>query len=257
MPPELQPETVDPRLLSLATRQWRDYRRRCPGTYFGEPHPAVSCDEAYEVQRAVAMLRCADGDRVVGYKIGCVGAAVVEQFGMSGPIHGRLFASELRASGADLEAVDFANLAVEAEMAVRIGVAGEIAVEFPIIELHHLVFRASPRTLSELIANNGLHAGVVLAPSASERAPGGWRSDSILALVVNGVPIDSGAPWATAGGASEAVRWLRDSLAQYGCGLSTGDMILTGTSLGLHPVRRGDHVMVTIDGAPVVDCRIV
>jgi hypothetical protein len=47
------------------------------------------------------------------------------------------------------------------EMALRIGDDGQIAVAFPVIELHHSVFRAPRKTLLELVANNGLNAGIV------------------------------------------------------------------------------------------------
>src|SRR6266404_2401086 len=141
-------------LRTLAARQWDDYKQRTPGTYFGEKQPVLSVDQAYAVQMDVARLRCEAGDAVAGYKVGCIGPGVVELFGMSGPIHARLFRSELRASGETLKYDSFANLAIEGEMAVRIGADGAIAAAFPVIELHHFVFRGTSKTLAELIANN-------------------------------------------------------------------------------------------------------
>jgi 2-keto-4-pentenoate hydratase len=55
-----------------------------------------------------------------------------------------------------------ANPAIEGEMALRIGVDGEIAAAFPVIELHQFVFRAPRKTLAELVANNGMNAGAVI-----------------------------------------------------------------------------------------------
>ena len=52
---------------------------------------------------------------------------------------------------------DFAHLAIEGEMAVRIGPDGTITAAFPVIELHHFVFRGARKTLPELVANNGLN----------------------------------------------------------------------------------------------------
>lgn len=72
---------LPPELRALAARQWHDYQKRAPGTYFGEEHPELSLDQAYAVQSEVARLRCEAGDAIAGYKIGCVGPAVVEQFG--------------------------------------------------------------------------------------------------------------------------------------------------------------------------------
>ena len=147
----------------LAARQWHDYQRRTPGTYFGETPGILTLDEAYSVQMEVARLRCAAGDAVAGYKVGCVGPGVIEQFGMNGPIHARLFRSEIRNSGDTLQYSAYANLAIEGEMAVRIGTNGVIEAAFPVIELHHFVFRGPRKTLTELVANNGIHAGAVIS----------------------------------------------------------------------------------------------
>jgi 2-keto-4-pentenoate hydratase len=84
---------------ALARQQWRDYRRMVPGGAFADPGFSLTLDDAYTVQMEVARLRCAAGDAVAGYKIGCIGPGVVMQFGMSGPIHARLFRSEICSGG--------------------------------------------------------------------------------------------------------------------------------------------------------------
>jgi 2-keto-4-pentenoate hydratase len=175
---------------------------------------------------------------------------------MNGPIHGRLLRSELRASGDTLEHAAYANLAIEGEMAVRIGAEGTIAAAFPVIELHHFVFRGSPKTLVELVANNGINAGAVV-PHDEKSMPLDRRGAArALTVIGNGSAIDSGELWAMAGGAVEAVRWLRRDLGRHGLSLAPGDLVLTGTPLGLHPVRSGDRVAVLVDGRALVECRI-
>lgn len=131
---------MDPASLrSLARRQWRDYQWGTPGTMFADPDISLTLDEAYQIQMELAGLRCAAGDAVAGYKVGCIGAGVVEQFGMSGPIHARLFRSEIHGSGETLRYRAYANPAIEGEMAFRIGPDGGIAAAFPVIELHQFV----------------------------------------------------------------------------------------------------------------------
>jgi 2-keto-4-pentenoate hydratase len=191
----------------LAARQWHDYQRRTPGTYFGETPGILTLDEAYSVQMEVARLRCAAGDAIAGYKVGCVGPGVVEQFGVSGPIHARLFRSEIRNSGETLQYSAYANLAIEGEMAVRIGTNGVIEAAFPVIELHHFVFRGPRKTLTELVANNGIHAGAVIAGRHTAMTLDDWIAARTLSVIVNGVTIDAGALWAMRGGAAEAIEW--------------------------------------------------
>jgi 2-keto-4-pentenoate hydratase len=243
-------------LKNLAARQWHDYQRRMPGTYFAETQASLTLDEAYAVQMGVARLRCEAGDAVVGYKVGCIGSGVVEQFGMSGPIHARLFRSEIKNSGETLQYNAFSNLAIEGEMAIRIGANGGIEAAFPIIELHHFVFRGPRKTLAELIANNGINAGVVISSRHTTMMLEDWTAARALSVVINGVTIDVGALWAMRGGAAEAVEWLRDDLGRFGATLKPGDLVLAGTPLGLIPLKPGDHVMVLVDDRKYVECRI-
>jgi 2-keto-4-pentenoate hydratase len=242
-------------LTSFAARQWRDYQQRTPGSAFADPALSMTPEEAYAVQMETARLRCAAGDEVAGYKVGCIGAGVVEQFGMSGPIHARLFRSEIRQTGEILRHESFVNPAIEGEMALRIGHNGRIAAAFPVIELHHFVFRAPRKTLAELIANNGINAGIVI-PNVLKATPlESWATARALAVAINGKAIDTGPLWAMAGGPAEASNWLRDDLKHFGETLKAGDIVLAGTPLGLHRVNPGDHVVVSVDGRECVDCR--
>ena len=242
-------------LRSLAGRQWRDYQLGTPGTMFADLETSLTLDEAYKVQMEVASLRCAGGDAIVGYKVGCIGPGVVKQFGMSGPIHARLFRSEIHSAGSTLRYSAYASPAIEGEMAVRIGVDGGIAAAFPVIELHQFVFRAPRKTLAELVANNGINAGAVIPEHLQATSPDEWSNARALSISINGVSVETGALWAMAGGAMEAVDWLRGDLRRFGGALKPGDLVLVGTPLGLHPVQGGDHVVVSIDGKDCVNCR--
>jgi 2-keto-4-pentenoate hydratase/2-oxohepta-3-ene-1,7-dioic acid hydratase in catechol pathway len=59
------------------------------------------------------------------------------------------------------------------------------------------------------------------------------------------------------GGAGEAIEWLRDDLGRFGASLKLGDLVLTGTPLGLNPVKAGDHVIVLVDDREYVECRLI
>jgi len=245
-------------LKALAVQQWRDYQRVSPGESFADPLLALTLQDSYELQMEVARLRCASGDMVAGYKVGCIGPAIKEQFGMSGPIHARLFRSELQRSGDGLRHGAYANLAIEGEMALRIGSDGSIVAAFPVVELHHFVFRGAQKTLVELVANNGINAGAVLPQDDDFLTPlARWSNAETLSVTINGTVVDAGALWAMPGGPVEALDWLRGDLGRFGAAVSPGDLILAGTPLGLYPVKPGDHVVVSVDDQPYVDCHIV
>jgi 2-keto-4-pentenoate hydratase len=247
--------TID--LQDLAHRQLRDYRARQPGARFADPGFVLDLTRAYALQDAVAALRVSGGDRLIGYKVGCTGPGTVQQFGMAGPIRGCLFESEVRQHCDVLTADDFANLAVEGEMAVRIGSDGGITAVFPVIELHHFVFRSLNKTLAELVANNGLNGGIVL-PHA------GWLASQdyvdrrgVLSVRINGRLIASGDLWPMSGGVRASLEWLRDHLTKASLALHPNQLVLAGTPLGLYPVGQGDHIAVQVDDAVGAECTVV
>ena len=244
-------------LAGLAARQWADYRAREPGTCFADPGFTLDLRQAYGLQDAVSALRVGDGDRVIGYKVGCTGPGTITQFGMAGPIRGYLYESEVCWDGAAVDAADFSQLAIEGEMAIRIGEDGGIAAAFPVIELHHFVFRGPRKTLMELVANNGLNGGVVLPMD-------GWLSHGLpaaggarLTVQIGDRCAGSGELWPLPGGAAASVDWLRRHLSEFGLALTPGQIVLSGTPLGLYPVVPGDNVIVFFDSVPAVRCSIV
>ncbi len=241
----------------FAARQLADYRAGRPGTLFAEgDHPHLTLGDAYAVQAQVAALRAAEGEPVAGYKIGCTGPGTREQFGMDGPVRGFLYSSELHPSGAELSHASYANLAVEGEMAVRLGDDTEIMQIFPVIELHNYVFQSKLPNLQELIANNGLHAGVVLPVADGAR----WRGDKplsgVLRVTINGEMVEEGSVSGVPGGPAESVEWLRRHLPEYGLTLHPRQLILTGTPLSLIPVRPGDSLYVTAERLGTVEATV-
>ena len=153
---------LDMTIADLAARQLRDDLQGTPGTYFAEDYLPLTLKEGYGVQAEMARLRSAAGDSVAGYKIGCIGPKIKEAFGMSGPIRGLLYKSELRPSSSTISLSRHLCLAIEGEMAVWIGAESQVLRPLPVIELHNFCFRRRSRIACGLVANNGLNAGVIL-----------------------------------------------------------------------------------------------
>ena len=99
-----------------ASRQLADYDARQPGTVFAEG-VVLDVTQGYELQSAVAQLRCDRGERTIGYKVGCTSPAIRAQLGIDHCVSGRLYDdSEQHSSGAVLSRKGFANLAIEGEL---------------------------------------------------------------------------------------------------------------------------------------------
>ena len=208
------------------------------------------------MQDAVTDLRVKEGETVIGYKVGCTGPGTTKLFDMQGPIRGTLFESEFHECGVELCANNFYNLAIEAEMAIKIGKNGTIHSIFPVIELHNFVFRGPKKSLPELIANNGLNRGVILSRENWQTSAEVYGETSILSLEINGSEIDSGALWPMEGGPQSSLNWLKRHLYDHELKITTGDIVLGGTALGLHQVQPEDCINVKINGQIVVQCTV-
>ncbi len=249
-------------LQELARRMLADYDARTPCQLFVDPIDLTS-SQAYALQAEVTRLRGARGERVIGYKLGCTSPVIQKQLGIGEPIFARLFDTECQDSGVRLSCARFANLAVEGELAVRLAtdlsplspasVLDRSVIDsiFPVIELHHYVLRSPKPCVQELIASNGMHAGLVL----SERPHGGPLVDpESLTVLLNRERVGSSeVPW-TMADPIQSLRWLAIRLAECGQRLYRGQVILTGSSLPLYPVGPGSEVVV--EAPPLGRCRV-
>lgn len=238
----------------IARRQLADYDAHRPGTIFADAGFQITVEEAFAVQYETARLRAARGEAIAGYKIGCISEAIQRQFGLRTPAFGRLFASEMHRSGATLDLALFDSLAIEGEFAVRIAEDLSdaerlfddpqrwIAAVFSVIELHNHVFRRTPPTAAELIANNALHAGVILPAEECPFAAG--LDNEPIAVLLNGVEVGTTKAGTIPGGPLASVYKIAEHLAESGTWLKKGDLVLTGSPLPLYGVESGDAVAV-------------
>lgn len=226
------------------------------GRLFSGP-AGLTIPRAYELQAEVARLREQRGERVIGFKIGCVSRAVQEQLGIDQPIFGRLFDSGCFRSPARLANSRYTHLAVEGELAVRLAgdwpgpAASEreewraVGSVFPVIELHNHVLSGAPPSCAELVARNGLHAGLVLADEELP-CPASPAEPQSLSIRINEEVVGAVAePW-TMGGPLAALRWLAGRLKPFGLRLTRGQLILTGSPMRLFPVRPDDRITVAM-----------
>jgi 2-keto-4-pentenoate hydratase len=117
------------------------------------------------------------------------------------------------------------------------------------------VFRAARKTL-ELVANNGLNAGIVLPEEKWQSSRTHLVRAATLSVRRNGDQLGSGELWPLAGGPGASVDWLRQHLAGLGFGLLPGQIVLAGTPLGLYRVEARDQIAIFIDDEQAAHCSI-
>jgi 2-keto-4-pentenoate hydratase len=235
---------AEPPIAEIARRQLADYDAHRPGRIFADAAFTLTLAEAFEVQRQVAALRVARGEAIAGCKIGCISEAVQRQLGLDQPAFGHLFATELYRSGTVLSAAAFDHLSIEGEFAVRMGADLAIASVFPVIELHNHVFRGAAPTSQELIANNALHAGVVLPPREVLNPNSTELIQATIAVFRDGELLGTAEGGAIPGGLRASIAKVAEHLARTGGALQPGQIVLTGSPLPLYPVWPGNHIVV-------------
>ncbi len=239
-----------------ASRQLADYDARHPGTLFAEGL-TLSPTEAYELQTAVAKLRCGRGERIVGYKVGCTSPKIRAQLGIDHCVTGRLYESEQHLSGVVLSRTGFANLAIEGELAVELsrepsdsdfledGVPACVSRVIPVIELHNHVMRGKQPSAGELIAHNALHAGFV---AGSGVIPEHAHGEPSLAIFADDRLLDACEGPALIQTIRSSLAWLMSVVQSRGDRLSAGQIILTGSIPSLIPIS--EDCLVRVEAGP-------
>ena len=152
-----------------------DYDAKNPGTIFKD-YINISNADAFLIQLAVSKLREKRGEEIVGYKIGCVSKKTQKKMGFTEPACGSIWKNELHSNGVSLSKKNYSNPAMEAEFGIILNrdikpefvtydyILNSIEAIFPLIEIHNLIFHGKPPHGAELLANNAIHAGMVLGP---------------------------------------------------------------------------------------------
>lgn len=222
--------------------------------------------QGYELQSAVAQLRCGRGERVIGYKVGCTSPTIQAQLGIDQSVTGRLYDSEQHSSGSVLPRERFANLAIEGELAVELShepnekdfygsgpnveIPACVARVFPVIELHNHVIRGEQPSAGELIANNAIHAGFVAGRGVYRNDICGEESlDSAkLSIFADGRLLDEFAGPALVQTINTSLKWLTEVVRERGERLGAGQIILTGSIPSLIPIT--EDCSIRVDAPP-------
>ncbi len=235
---------------------------------FVEPGFELSVDQAYDLQFLMAELREARGERIAGYKIGCISHTMRQQLGLDRPVFGHVWESELRPSGSVLRTADFDGLAIEGEFAIRL--AADVpsgrwlrtnpevcGTGFVIIELHNYVFHGpTAARAAELVANNAIHAGVILPTFETPLCSCGTLRNAALRVTRGREVLGTTATEQLEADPLDAIAQLADHLEQRGRQLHRHDIVLTGSPLPLWRVARGDSIEVWSDKFGTATCSI-
>jgi 2-oxo-3-hexenedioate decarboxylase/2-keto-4-pentenoate hydratase len=217
---------------------------------------------AYAVQDRLQAHYFAAGERLAGWKVALTTPVMQKLVGVGHPCEGAIFESRVRTSPAALRAGDYVRIAVEAEIAVRLGrdlgpagapydragVAEAVAQCMAAIELvddREVDYKRLDGPL--LIADNAFNFGCVLGPPVED-----WRRLDLAGLAgrmrINGNVVGEGVGGDVMGHPFEALAFLANSLVRRGRPLAAGQIVMTGSIVATKWPKAGDEVVSEIDG---------
>ena len=233
-----------------------------------ERHPDLTIDDAYAISLGFLARRRADGERVVGKKIGVTSKAVQDMLGVHQPDFGFLTDWMQTGDVIDVDAKALIAPRAEAEIAFVLkdslagpGVtAGDViaATDYiaPCFEIVDSRIRDWKIGIVDTVADNASCGVFVLGEAKADP-----RDHDLPALHVtvtkNGAALSEGYGHAVQGDPAQAVAWLANTLGTYGVTLDAGDVILSGSLVPLEPAAKGDVFAMTLHGVGTCTARFV
>lgn len=209
-------------------------------------HPGMTLDDAYAVQAALVERKKAEGRAVIGWKIGLTSRAMQQALNITTPDSGVLLDDMLFDDGATIPANRFIQPRLEAEIAFVmkaplkgldvtrddvIAATGHVAPSLEILDTR--ILRTDPATgrariITDTISDNAANAGIVLGKQ--RHAIDAFDLRWVGAIVKrDGVVEETGLGAGVLNDPVTGILWLVHRLAQYGDGISAGDIVLSGS----------------------------
>ena len=220
----------------LSNKILENYDSKNPSIIFKDKIKITNQD-ALIIQSNVARLREKRGEEIIGYKIGCVSKDTQKKMGFTQPASGYLWKSELHNSGVILNKKDYTNPAMEAEFGIILNrdlkpelasfdyILESIEGIYTVIEIHNLVFHGNEPYGAELLANNAIHAGIVIGPETKLPSE---KVETDLKLIYDKEVIDTWTNKIWPNDMLSEIEWLVKERAKTNNYLKKGDLILTG-----------------------------
>jgi 2-oxopent-4-enoate/cis-2-oxohex-4-enoate hydratase len=222
-----------------------------------ERDPSVSVEDAYHVSRALLERRLADGERVIGKKIGVTSEVVQRLLGVHEPDFGWLTDTMWVEREIPIS-TRLIQPRAEAEIALRLradlqGPGVTPAQVLAATETVHTCFEVVDSRIrdwrvriADTVADNASCGLFAVGPGVS---PVGLDLAGCRCVVTkNGRFLSEGYGRAVQGSPLASIAWLANRLGAFGVPLRRGEFVLSGSLVPLEPVVPGDVMRASIDG---------
>ncbi|HYD62069.1 MAG TPA: 2-oxopent-4-enoate hydratase [Noviherbaspirillum sp.] len=221
--------------------------------------PELTIDDAYQIQKRMVARRIAEGESIIGKKIGVTSKAVQQMLNVHQPDFGVLLSGMQYDDGSAIPMSSLIQPRAEGEIAFFLkedlrgpgvtpeqvmAATKEVAACFEIVDSR---IRDWNIRIQDTVADNASCGVFVLG---QERVSPQSVDLELCGMVIekNGEVVATGAGAAALGHPSQAVAWLANELGARGIALKAGEPILSGSLAPLIPVVAGDSLRVRIAG---------
>ncbi len=225
-----------------------------------ERWPEITIADAYHVSLRMVNRRLSAGEKIIGKKIGVTSKVVQEALGVHQPDFGYLTDKMIFPNGGPMPIGEgLIQPRAEGEIAFMLkkdlkgpGVTDEdvLAATDYVMACFEIVdsrIRDWKVKIEDTVADNASCGWFVLG---DERvSPVGLDFPNLhMKVIKNGKPLSEGKGSAALGSPVHCVRWLANTLGEFGIPLSAGDVVLSGSLVPLEPVKPGDEMSLEVDG---------
>ena len=218
----------------------------------------LELSQSYEVQRRWTRQRVANGETLMGHKIGLTSEAIQTQLGVDQPDFGSLWSSRyfpVEDGAAQASADLFLYPRIEAEIAFKLAkdiepgnaevswqdVLAATQAVAPALEIVDSRIKDWRITIVDTIADNASYGGF----SIGDWSPIAKHEDLSaikMELHSSGKLVEEGVGSAALGHPAKSVAWLANTLTKLGTPLKAGDIILSGALSKAVNMTSGDVV---------------
>lgn len=252
---------TDSRIKALGNELFTALRARSVLQPLIQREPAITLEEAYRISLHFLAQREADGERVIGKKIGVTSKPVQDMLGVHQPDFGFLTDRMRVANGStvSMAAAGLIQPRAEGEIAFVLkkdlrgpGITMEQVLDAtdyvsPCFEIVDSRIRDWQIKIQDTVADNA-SCGVFVLGDAKVQPRALDLAAVKMDLHKNGVHVASGLGSAVQGHPATAVAWLANTLGALGIPFLAGEVILSGSLCALFPAVAGDVFEMNLAG---------
>jgi 2-oxopent-4-enoate/cis-2-oxohex-4-enoate hydratase len=225
-----------------------------------EREPSITIEDAYHISRRLLDRRLAEGERLIGKKIGVTSKAVQRMLDVHQPDFGYLTDRMRYEDGESMPiSRELIQPRAEGEIALQLrrdlvgpgvseaDVLAATECVMPCFEIVDSRIRDWKIRIQDTVADNA-SSGLFVLGRASRRPEGFDFFSCGMVVEKNGEIISTGAGAAALGSPLRSIAWLANTLGGFGVPLLAGEVLLSGALVPLVPVRAGDRMRLTVGG---------